>query len=143
VISAWKSERLGTIPAKRVRIVGPLPKKLQGTIAPQYFWIDGTKLRGALLDFKASGFVGVKFCTECATRSHNIGATYDRQNSAVWPYVFRDGTWAGLNLFTTDLSQAAFFCTEKLLEIARKYRLTNFRFIPVEEGDGVESRGLK
>jgi hypothetical protein len=142
VVSAWELEGAGCFPHKKVEFLDPLPRKLVGTTPPPYYWIDGAKLRGALIDFDASGFVGVAFCRECGTRSHNISATFKRQHSSVWPFVFRPSTWTGSNLFTTDISAAKFFCTDKLVEIATKYRFTNFRFIPVEEGAGIESKGL-
>ena len=56
VLSAWQCEGAGTLPHRRVTILDPLPKKLVGKAPPDYFWIDGTQIRGALLDFDASGF---------------------------------------------------------------------------------------
>jgi hypothetical protein len=143
VVTAWEKERLGRLPRHRVKLLRPFPKRLEHTRPPHYYWARGDKLKGALLDFKGSGFIGVKFCPKCGVRSDNIEKTYDRQHSAIWPLVFRKGTWTGLNLFTTDLSPTAFFCTEKLVECAAKHKLTNFRFVPVEEGDGSESRGVE
>jgi hypothetical protein len=49
---------------------------------------------------------------------------------------FKEGTWNGSNLFTTDIAETHFFCTEVFVECARKYKFTNFRFIPIEEGHG-------
>ena len=94
------------------------------------------------MDFEASGFVDVRFCAECGTRTDEISATFHRQHSGVWQYVFRRGTWNGSNVFTTDLSPCRFFCTEAVVDCARKYKLTNFRFIPVEEGANFKSKGL-
>jgi hypothetical protein len=143
VLSAWKSEGLEELPRRKVTFLDPLPKALAATTPPKHHWIDGAKLRGALLDFDASGFVGVKFCPECDTRSDNIPATYQRQHSQVCPYVFRAGTWSGRNLFTTDISTAAFFCTDALVKLAAKNKFSNFRFIPVEEGHRADSKGLE
>jgi hypothetical protein len=143
VLEAWYKEKLGEYPHYRVEILRPFPKAIKDSLPPNYYWVDGSKMCGALLDFKASGFVGVKFCPECGTRSHNVSATYDRQHAKAWPYVFLPGTWKGGNLFTSDLSYAYFFCTEAVLECARKYKLTNFRFIPIEEGSGIGSKGIE
>jgi hypothetical protein len=143
VLSAWQREGVGTFHHWPVAILDPLPKKLVRKASPDYFWIDGAQVRGASLDFDASGFVGVRFCPECSTRTDDIAATYDRQHAQVWPLVFRPGTWNGSNLFTTDISEAKFFCTDKVVECAAKHRLTNFRFIPVEDGAGTDSGGLE
>ncbi len=138
VVECWAKEGVGTFPIHEVRIAAPFPKKLSGTTPPRYFWIDGAKLKEALIDFRASGFVGVKFCPECGNRTENISKTFDNQyaKGAKFSYVFRERTWNGLNLFTTDISDTAFFCTEALVECAHKHKFTNFRFIPVEEGHG-------
>jgi hypothetical protein len=132
-VECWAKERVGTFPAHRVRFASPLPKRLMGTTPPAYFWIDGAKLKGALMDFEASGFVDVSFCPECGTRNENEDETNRRYIEGGWPYVFRENTWAGLNLFTTDLCDTQFFCTEVVVECARKYKLTNFEFVPIEE----------
>ncbi|MBI5303122.1 MAG: hypothetical protein HY868_13385 [Chloroflexi bacterium] len=134
-IECWEKDGVGTFPIHKVKIANPLPKKLMETTAPNYFWIDGMELRGALIEFEASGFMGVKFCPECGTRTDNISETFNHQyaRGVTFSYVFRENTWNGLNLFTTDISPTAFFCTDLVVECARKYKLTNFRFIPVEE----------
>jgi hypothetical protein len=143
VLDAWRREHVGKYPHHRVEILPPLPKTMKDLSPPAYFWIDGGKMRGALVDFKASGFVGVKFCPACNRRLENTSATYDRQHSKTWPYAFVPGSWKGENLFTTDISDTRFFCTDVVLECARKYKLTNFRFIPIEEGNGSGSKGVE
>ena len=142
-IRAWRNEKVGEFPMHRVRIIQPYPKKLEGLDPPDYYWIDGKKMRGALLDFEMSGFVDVKFCSLCRNRTDNITTTYRLQNSKVCPFVFRPNSWHGANLFTTDLSDASFFCTDVLVACATKHSLTNFRFIPVEEGTAAGSKGLR
>ena len=145
VIDCWDVEGIGAFPIQPVKIAEPYPKKLEGTKPPKYFWIDGRKLNGALVDFQASGYVIREFCSECGRRIENISETFKRQyaRGVEFSYVFQDDTWHGLNLFTTDISDRKFFCTEKIVECARKYRLTNFRFIPIEEGGAFGSKGLK
>ncbi|MBI4559840.1 MAG: hypothetical protein HY706_19805 [Candidatus Hydrogenedentes bacterium] len=143
VLEAWRSEAIGEFPNGRVIIAEPFPKKLADTEPPDYFWLQGERMEGAKLDLEASGFVGVQYCPCCGAYSDDIEATYDRQHAQVCPYVFVPGTWNGAHLFTTNLSDAAFFCTEAVLDCARKYRLTNFGFTPIEEGVAAGSKGVK
>lgn len=145
VIDCWDVEGIGVFPIQPVEIAEPYPQKLEGTEPPKYFWIDGRKLNGALVDFQASGYVIREFCSECGRRIENISETFKRQyaSGVEFSYVFQDDTWNGANLFTTDISEGKFFCTEKIVECARKYKLTNFRFIPIEEGGAFGSKGLK
>jgi hypothetical protein len=142
VLDAWLAESVGKVPHHDVKIAGSLPKKLRDKSPPAYHWIDGARMRGALLDYKASGFVGVKFCHKCGYPKHNVSATYDRQHAKKYPYAFIRDSWNGPKLFTTDLSPTRFFCTDDLLRCARSYALTNFRFLPVEEGDSPASKGI-
>jgi len=134
VLDSWREEGVGEFPVHRVHMLPPFPGQLADTTPPEYFWLDGSKMRRAKLDFDASGFVGVRFCSKCGQRWDDIPATYDRQHSGVWPYTFVPGTWSGANLFTTDLSPAAFFCTEAVVQCAAKHKFTNFKFRPVEWG---------
>ena len=81
-VRAFRDEGLGDIQA-------PLPMRLAGSEPPRYVWLDGEKMRGASLDFEASGLLNVRFCPECGTRTDNISATFHRQNSGDCPYAFR------------------------------------------------------
>ena len=127
VVSSWHKEGIGPFPISRAIVRSPLPKKLVGSIPPMYFWVDGKKMYDVKVDYEASGFVDVKFCLECGTRTDDIELTYDRQNSSEYPgIVFRDGTWGGEDLFASDISHAQFFCTETVLEIAKN---TNLRIL--------------
>ena len=127
VIVAWQEEGIGEFPYHRVTILGSLPKLLVDKDQPAYYWIDGAKMQGALLDYSASGFVGFRFCSKCGYPQYDVSATYDRQHSRKYPYTFIPGSWNGANLFTTDLSPTLFFCTEALLQCARAHQLINFR----------------
>lgn len=142
-IRAFSADGIGEFPHHAVLIQPPLPKKLAVLPAPRYFWLDGQKMKGALLDFDASGFVGMRFCAACGTRTDDITTTFDRQDSGTYPYAFRHNTWNGTHLFTSDLSHTAFFCTERVLDCARRHKLTNFRFVPVEEGVNSGSTGME
>jgi hypothetical protein len=142
-LRAFSAEGVGDFPHHAVLIQPPLPKRLVGSDPPRYLWLDGQKMRGALMDFEASGFVDVRFCPECGTRTDNIGATSARQHSRVCPYAFRSGTWDGSNLFTTDLSHCSFFCTEAVVSCAHKHKLTNFRFVHAEQGGNPGSKGVE
>lgn len=142
VIDSWQKENIGEVPHNQVNIAGTIPEKIRNS-PPTYYWIDGSLMLGSLLDFEASGFVGVQFCSLCRNRVEDIGATYERQRSRRWPFVFKHKSWAGANIFTSDLSPTQFFCTDAVLKCAQSYSLTNFRFIPVEYGYAPEHKGIK
>lgn len=140
VVEAWKEEGIGIFPHHRVNILPPYPDKLGALPAHRYFWLDGSKMRGARLDFDASGFVDVRFCPKCGNRTDDVRATYDRRSSGRSPYIFIPGTWQGEKVFTTDLSPTAFFCTEEVMQNAVRHGFSNFRFAPVEDG---KSTGIR
>lgn len=143
VIKAWEEDRIGVYPHHGLKVLPPIPEQLRAQPCPEYFWLDGARMRGASLDFAASGFVGVRFCPRCGNRTEDIGATYERRRSKVWPYEFIPGTGGGAKLFTTDLSPTKFFCTDDVLQSAARHRLTNFRFLRAEEGHAPSSEGIK
>jgi hypothetical protein len=143
VLEFWSQEQIGVFPTYPVEILLPFPRKLSQADAPSYFWLDGSAMRGALLDFDASGFVGVRFCPACGNRTHEIAATSQRRRSQTFPYALRPGTWAGATVFTTDLSPTTFFCTGAVLDVAIRHRLTNFRFVDADHGDAPASKGIK
>ncbi len=135
VIDAWEMEGIGSFPKAEITIAPERPGRLSNLPPPKYFWIDGEKLKGALMDFDASGFVGVKFCPDCGQRSEDIHATYQHRMRRT-PFVFKGSTWTGLNLFTTDLSPTWYFCTSAVVECVRRHKFTNIQFVPIEEGHG-------
>ena len=141
VLEIWQDEGVGSFPHHRVDILPPFPGKI-ATPPPEYCWIDGSKMRGAAIDFDASGFVGVRFCPGCGNRTDDVGATYDRRRSGTWPFQIVAGSWNGAKLFTTDLSPTKFFCTQDVLHSAARHRLTNFRFLRAEDGDDAASKGI-
>ena len=71
-----------------------------------------------------------------SARSLDIEATSRRQRALpAPPIVFDYDDGLGLDLFTTDLSPKAFFCTDRVLRCASRNRLTNIRFCRIEEGE--------
>jgi hypothetical protein len=149
VISAWRMDGIGNIPAGgRVTFLSPLPCPLQCKESPSYLWVNETLLGGARLDMQASGFMGLRFCSRCECYSWDVGATYDRQHCKPWSYVFAKGSWSGAHLFTAPPAHSGegrggmLFCTERVVECAKKHRLTNFRFVPIELGDPTSYVGL-
>ena len=118
-----------------VEILEPVENRLSLEFAPPYFWVDGERHRAARMDFEASGHVGVAFCEDCGGRHNDVIATFDRQHAAPPPpVVFDYDANSGLELFTTDLSPYAFFCTERVFRCVRENRLHNVAFIRVEDG---------
>lgn len=142
ILKDWKKEGLKEFPCYAVTILEPIPPRLKEKEKPKYFWIDGKKIKGACFDFLASGFVNPSSCPGCGRIFYDVEATYDRQVHQKSPYVFKPSSWTGQSLFTTDLSNLSFFCTEKILEVAERYRHSNFLFVPIAEGIGADSKGI-
>lgn len=136
ILEAFDKEQLLTFPYHRVFIEKPYPKRLDEQYMPDYYWVDGLKMLGAELDFEASRFVDNTFCSECGTRTYNIEKTFELQDKG-FSYIFKKDTWNGSNLFVTELSHTALFCTDKIFECAKKYKLTNFKFTPIEDGNNL------
>ena len=135
-LSAMKECGVHIVLGGRVEFVGPNETGLSLDDAPDYFWVDGNQSRAGKMDFDASGYVDVQFCPDCGYRRHDIGRTYDRQHySDPAPgQVFDYDESSGLDLFTTDLAPTAFFCTSRVYDCARKHKLINIAFCPVEQG---------
>ena len=112
----------------RVEFDEPGPDRLALAKAPDYYWVDGERHLAARMDFEASGFVGVWYCPECGGRRENVQAT------RVTQYTFDYDAASGLDLFTTDMSPNAFFCTELVLECAREHKPANVVITRVEDG---------
>ena len=114
----------------RVWIEDRLPKRLSLADAPDYLWVDGDRHRSAAMDFGASGYVGVERCAACDRWWYDV----KESRPGDFPIVFDYDATTGLDLFTTDRSPEAFYCTERVLECARENLLTNVAFRPIEEG---------
>ena len=123
--------------AGRVDFIEPIENGLSLDDSPGYFWLDGRRSHQAgKMDFDASGYVDVRFCSVCTNRTDDIILTGRRQLAdPPPPTVFVYDANTGHDLFTTDLSPCAFFCTDRVLETVKKYNLTNIAFYPCEEGE--------
>ena len=120
----------------RVTFAEPLRNGLSLSDAPSYYWIDGERMRAASIDYEASGHVGVWKCSACGRVSEDIRATSRRMSEDPPPPIAFDYDESlGFDLFTTDLTPKKFFCTERVLECAKRHRLTNIAFRPVEGGE--------
>ncbi|MCY3820165.1 MAG: hypothetical protein OXH52_12505 [Gammaproteobacteria bacterium] len=119
----------------RMSIGEPVPERLKLAEAPTYYWVDGTKHRAAAMNYDASGFVGVTLCEECGRVTYDIPKTNARMyGDPPAPIVFDYDPTFGMDLFTTDMTPFTFFCTERVLECAKRHRLINVAFRPVEKG---------
>jgi hypothetical protein len=139
-VSAMRESGIGFILGGTVSFADPLRNGLSLAVSPGYVWVDGARSRAGKMDFEASGFVDVKFCPVCGTRSDDISRTHRRQHDTNPPpgQVFTYDESLGLDLFTTDISPTYFFCTQRVFDCAKKYRLTNISFCRVEEGSHCE-----
>jgi len=141
-VEAWHRQGFGPLPLKRIVVRGHVPRKLRAEDCPGYFCVDGLRLCGARLDPDASGYSGVQRCVRCGVTSHDPTATREKQRDRKYPFVLVAQSWQGLPLFTTDLERYTFFCSEEFVTMSRRYRLSNFRFVPIEDRGSYHHEGL-
>lgn len=97
-------------------------KRLRELKPPKYFYLE---LLGRIdIELRASGLCESAPCPECFKSPVIEEAT---------GYVPKPETWDGQALFSIrNYPIAAFFCTEEVLELARKDRWSNFSFQPMD-----------
>lgn len=136
LVAAMSECGIALVLGGRVSLAGPPPRGLSLEEAPTYFWVDGSRCQAAKMDFEASGYVDVRFCPGCGLFGSDISRTYQRQHYSDPPpgEVFSYDESLGHEVFTTDMGPTVFFCTERVLQCARKHKLTNVAFRRVEEG---------
>jgi hypothetical protein len=139
-LEIWGKEGIGTFPAFPITLLPPYPKKITEP-PPMYYRLDYKKMEGVEIDLVASGFVDIKNCPECGF-SFDVIKSLKLADWKIIPYVIKKDTWKGTNIFC-DAQIGGMFCTEKVIDIAAKYKMTNFRFIPLEiAGSATTFRGV-
>lgn len=134
-LSAMAACQVATVLGGEIGFVSPIPRGLSLLDAPSYYWLDGKRHLAAKVDFESSGFIDVTFCAECGKRYDDLEATYKRRREQpAPPLVFEYEESLDLELFTTNLSPTAFFCTERVLGCAKVNGLTNLQFGRTEDG---------
>lgn len=141
VLEVWEMEGIGTFPCFPMHVSPPFPKTLT-TEPPMYFRLDYKKMVGVELDFEASGYVDAKICENCGKFSCNIEKTGNLQHLKIFPTVLKPETWSGQHVFCPKQPERMTFCTDKVVDCANKYGLTNFDFTPFEIGDGIGFKGV-
>ena len=141
VLEVWEMEGIGTFPCFPMCVKPPFPKTLI-TEPPMYFRLDYKKMHGAELDFEASGYVDAKICDLCGEFSYDSNKTYNLRCSRVYPYVLKPDTWNGQHVFCPRQPERYMFCTDRVVDCAHKYKLTDFRFDPFEVGSGIGFDGV-
>ena len=119
--------------AFQAEVHGRLPRKLQGKSPPVYYYIKPKV--GANFDFANTGVEVQWKCPSCGRVK--IGS------EAVAKYAFIEGTWNNVDIFCTDLSPVAYFCSPRVIELASLHRWTNFRFVPLDQAHHAGHQGVK
>jgi hypothetical protein len=138
VLEIWDTEGIGKFPAFAVTIIPPYSKKMMEP-PPIYYRLDYKKMVGCEIDREASGFGNIKKCSGCGSSD---GIQENRLSKAkILPTVLKEGTWNGQNIFCTK--SGYMFCTEKVIDCAAKYKMTNFGFTPLEiAGSAISFHGV-
>jgi hypothetical protein len=141
-LEIWEKEGIGTFPAFPVTLLPPYPKKMTEP-PPMYYRLDYKKMEGVEIDLVASGFVDVKVNSICGHYFYNNAKSSALSESQITPFILREDTWNGTNVFRPKYLVGYMFCTEKVVDCAAKYKMMNFQFIPLEiAGSATAFRGV-
>jgi hypothetical protein len=137
-VSARVKEALGVAGARYGKALAtavkrPYPRKLEDSSAPEYFRLSGEL--GARVDFAASGFRVLSTCQFC-------GRIKKDPLSKPTGAQFVEGSWNGSDIFYTDLSPMAMFCSQLILDLAGTHGWTNCRFVPLDQAYDPFHKGL-
>lgn len=133
VVTAWRQADIDCFQSYPVGIADIKSKKLRDVPPPRYWRIE---IEGTCrIDLRASGVEVVKFCPEC----HYL---VTRPTMASGFQIVK-GSWNGCPVFRdAELYPRVNFCTQKVLEVARQNRFTNFRFEPMQGPFDSSSKGV-
>lgn len=132
VLNAWTSCSFPVLPATPVRIAGFGEPGPPSPPPPQYVSVNSWELPQVRIDFESSGFAEVRFCRLCRHRADNVRRTSERQREWAKRLVLAPGQQLSSPLVATDISPLVLLCTEEFVQMAAKYRLSDFRFVPIE-----------
>lgn len=135
VVNAWRDAGITSFHSYLVRVVEvrSRSKNLRETVPPYYFRIeiDGH----CSIDLAASGLEVLRFAPECEYLATNP--------SMATGFQMVTDSWDGSPLFRDRLYYPRVsFCTQLVLDIAHKYKFTNFRFEPMEGPYDSSSKGI-
>ncbi len=133
VIKAWQEENVSSFHTYIVNIARIKSVKLKELPAPQYYRveIDGH----CQIYLEASGAKVKKYCLKC---NH-----FETIPTLLKKFSILSDSWDGNALFRDEnLYPRVSFCTETIVKIATKYRLTNFRFEPMEGPLDPRNKGI-
>lgn len=116
----WDDERIDYGKCFPATIVGDLPPALKDVPPPTYYWME-THV-GVKIDMIKSGYKKIR-------TSRKTGRVYGDDPEKI---VFVEGSWDGSDLFVAWQPPTQVFCTRRMIDLATKYRWTNFQFVPIE-----------
>jgi hypothetical protein len=132
VVNAVRLQNIPLFVGGRIRVARILGSAIPSACAPEYSWIDGNRHRTATIDFNASGYVDVRYCSECGARSYNTSATFRNRIASAGRLHLNLPEKMEFDIFTSDLSPVAFFCTQRFKDLIESAKFSNFRFYDVD-----------
>jgi len=134
IINDWKEAGINAFATFPVNIAKVKSKKLLSVHPPRYFRVEITGT--CKINLEASGYSLLPRSTRCNhSRLEKIGT----KGMFMVP-----GSWDGTPLFRDhEIFPRLNFCTEIIVELARKHKRTNFRFVLLEDAEDPPGKGLE
>lgn len=121
VVESLRQAVAGSFEAFPVEIQKVSSKTLAKRSPVRYFYLCAYD--GLLLDLEAGGVPPSKVCLACHGLTEHV---------RVRRYVPIRESWNGSDLFGCNNGPQGICCTQKVLQLAREERWTNFRFAPID-----------
>jgi len=134
VIFAWSTASKFEYHAFPVTVREVRSRSLHIKDAPKYFRIE---IDGRCnIDLEASGFEIVTPCPAC-------GIAPKMRKGLDYTFFMTPNSWDGSSMFRDiSLFPLVSFCTESLVDLAQRYKLTNFHFAPMQKQNPPSYKGI-
>jgi hypothetical protein len=136
-VDNWEANNITGYKKYPAPVIQATGSKIKQRTPPPYYHIQVTGR--CELDLEAIGIRIVTLCPKCGYGREEFlvdDPHRDQENPfGFFPFVIKEETWDGSDLFVSELFDRHIFCSQKVFDLAGLNRRTNFRFtLPEDSG---------
>ena len=142
VISDWEAANVTGYKQHPFLIVRAKSSDSDLAMLPRYYHIEVTGR--CQIDLEAMGIEVTFYCPTCGYRKEERIVQNEVEDDPfdIYPFVIREETWDGSDLFVSELFERNVFCSQKVFDLAGLNERTNFEFKLPENYAELESNRI-